>query len=128
MEEVKIVCEFPKVFPEDLHGVPPERQIEFRIDLVPGAAPVAKEPYSIAPLKMHELSKQLQELMDKGFIRPSSSMWGALILFVNKKDGSHRMHIDCRGINKLMVKSCYPLPRVDDLFDQLQGGMVIMSS
>ena len=92
--DVPIVREFPDVFPEELPGVPPERQVEFRIDLVPGAAPIAKEPYRLAPPEMQELSSQLQELLGKGFIRPSSSSWGAPILFVKKKDGSHRMCID----------------------------------
>ncbi|KAJ9539429.1 hypothetical protein OSB04_032162 [Centaurea solstitialis] len=106
---------------EDLQGVPPERQVEFRIDLVPGAAPVAKTPYRLAPPEMQELSSQLEELLEKGFIRPSSSPWGAPILFVKKKDGSMRMCIDYRELNKLKVKNRYPLPRIDDLFDQLQG-------
>ena len=97
--------------------MPPERQLEFHIDLVPGAAPIAKAPYSLAPLEMQELSSQLQELLGKGFIRPSSSPWGAPILFVKKKDGSHLMCIDYRELKKLTVKNRYPLPRIDDLFD-----------
>ena len=119
VEEVPIVREFPDVFPEELPGVPPERQVEFRIDLIPGAAPIAKAPYRLAPPEMQELSSQLQELLGKGFIRPSSSPWGAPILFVKKKDGSHRMCIDYRELNKLTVNNRYPLPRIDDLFDQL---------
>ncbi|GJR39286.1 putative reverse transcriptase domain-containing protein [Tanacetum coccineum] len=115
---------FPDVFPEDLPGLPPTRQVEFRIDLVLGAAPVARAPYRLAPSKMKELSEQLQELSDKGFIRPSSSPWGAPVLFVKKKDGSFRMCIDYRELNKLTVKNRYPLPRIDDLFDQLQGSSV----
>ena len=91
--------------------------MEFRIDLVPGAAPAAKAPYRLAPPEMHELSTQLQELLDKGFIRSSNSPWGAPILFVKKKDGSHRMCIDNRELNKVTVKNRYPLPRIDDLFD-----------
>ena len=121
VEEVPVVREFPDVFPEELPGVPPVRQVEFGIDLVPGAAPIAKVPYRLAPPEMQELSSQLQELLGKGFIRPSSSPWGAPILFVKKKDGSHRMCIDYRELNKLTVKNRYPLPRIDDLFDQLQG-------
>ncbi|GJT63350.1 putative reverse transcriptase domain-containing protein [Tanacetum coccineum] len=105
LEDVPIVREFPEVFPEELPGLPPTRQVEFQIDLVPGAAP-------------------LQELSDKGFIRPSSSPWGAPVLFVKKKDGSFRMCIDYRELNKLTVKNRYPLPRIDDLFDQLQGSRV----
>src|SRR5581483_3925764 len=119
--DVPVVSEYPDVFPDDLPGVPPERQVEFRIDLVPGAAPVAKAPYRLAPPEMHELSKQLEELLNKGFIRPSTSPWGAPVLFVKKKDGSMRMCIDYRELNKLTVKNRYPLPRIDDLFDQLQG-------
>ncbi|GJU77302.1 putative reverse transcriptase domain-containing protein [Tanacetum coccineum] len=112
------------VFPEDLPGLPPTRQVEFQIDLVPGAAPVARAPYRLAPSEMKELSEQLKELSDKGFIRPSSSPWGAPVLFVKKKDGSFRMCIDYRELNKLTVKNRYPLPRIDDLFDQLQGSSV----
>ena len=97
--------EFPDVFPEELPGVPPERQVEFRIDLILGAATIAKAPYRLAPPEMQELSSQLQELLGKGFIRPSSSPWGALILFVKKKDGSHRMCIDYRELNKLTAVS-----------------------
>ncbi|GJY60923.1 putative reverse transcriptase domain-containing protein [Tanacetum coccineum] len=124
LEDVPIVRDFPDVFPEDLPGLPPTRQVEFQIDLVPGAAPVARAPYRLAPSEMKELSEQLQELSDKGFIRPSSSPWGAPVLFVKKKDGSFRMCIDYRELNKLTVKNCYPLPRIDDLFDQLQGSSV----
>nr|GFC99165.1 putative reverse transcriptase domain-containing protein [Tanacetum cinerariifolium] len=103
----------------DLPGLPPTRLVEFQIDLVPGAAPVARVPYRLAPSEMKELAKQLKELSDKGFIRPSSSPWGAPVLFVKKKDGSFRMCIDYWELNKLTVKNRYPLPRIDDLFDQL---------
>ncbi|GJY01430.1 hypothetical protein Tco_0359582 [Tanacetum coccineum] len=113
--------DFPEVFPDDLSGLPPIREIEFRIKLIPGATPVAKSPYRLAPSEMDELSGKLKELQDKGFIRPSSSPWGASVLFVKKKDGSFRMCIDYRELNKLTVKNHYPLPRIDDLFDQLQG-------
>ncbi|GKE17001.1 putative reverse transcriptase domain-containing protein [Tanacetum coccineum] len=108
----------------DLPGLPPVRQVEFQIDLIPGAAPVARAPYRLAPSEMQELSNQLQELADRGFIRPSTLPWGALVLFVKKKDGSFRMCIDYRELNKLTVKNRYPLPRIDDLFDQLQGSSV----
>ncbi|GJR73766.1 putative reverse transcriptase domain-containing protein [Tanacetum coccineum] len=124
LEDVPIVQDFPEVFPEDLPGLPPTRQVEFQIDLVPGVAPVARAPYRLAPSEMKELSEQLKELSDKGFIRPSSSPWGAPVLFVKKKDGSFRMCIDYRELNKLTVKNRYPLPRIDDLFDQLQGSSV----
>ncbi|GJV72436.1 hypothetical protein Tco_1492431 [Tanacetum coccineum] len=108
LEDVPIVQNFPEVFPEDLPGLPPTRQVEFQIDLVPGAAPVARAPYRLAPSEMKELSEQLKELSDKGFIRPSSSPWGAPVLFVKKKDGSFRMCIDYRELNKLTVKNRYP--------------------
>ncbi|GKB63613.1 putative reverse transcriptase domain-containing protein [Tanacetum coccineum] len=124
LEDVPIVRDFPEVFPEDFPGLPPTRQVEFQIDLMPGAAPVARAPYRLAPSEMKELSEQLQELSDKGFIRPSSSPWGAPILFVKKKDGSFRMCIDYQELNKLTVKNRYPLPRIDDLFDQLQGSSI----
>ncbi|GJY51586.1 putative reverse transcriptase domain-containing protein [Tanacetum coccineum] len=124
LEDVPIVRDFPEVFPEDLPGLPLTRQVEFQIDLIPGAAPVARAPYRLAPSEMKELSEQLKELSDKGFIRPSSSPWGAPVLFVKKKDGSFRMCIDYRELNKLTVKNRYPLPRIDDLFDQLQGSSV----
>ncbi|GJX02412.1 hypothetical protein Tco_0186325 [Tanacetum coccineum] len=101
LEDVPIVQDFPEVFPEDLPGLPPTRQVEFQIDLVPGAAPVARAPYRLAPSELKELSEQLKELSDKGFIRPSSSPWGAPVLFVKKKDGSFRMCIDYRELNKL---------------------------
>ncbi|KAD2394393.1 hypothetical protein E3N88_41370 [Mikania micrantha] len=121
IQDVPVVREYQEVFPEDLPGLPPVRPVEFRIDLVPGATPVAKSPYRLAPSEMQELSNQLQELLDKGFIRPSYSPWGAPVLFVKKKDGSFRMCIDYRELNKLTIKNRYPLPRIDDLFDQLQG-------
>ncbi|KAD5508623.1 hypothetical protein E3N88_16326 [Mikania micrantha] len=121
VEDVPVIREFPEVFPDDLLGLPPERQVEFRIDLVPGANLVAKAPYRLAPSELQELASQLQELTDKGFIRLSHSPWGAPVLFVKKKDGSFRMCIDYRELNKLTIKNRYPLPRIDDQFDQLQG-------
>ncbi|GJW83935.1 putative reverse transcriptase domain-containing protein [Tanacetum coccineum] len=124
LEDVPIVRDFPEVFPEDLPGLPPTRQVEFQIDLVPGAAPVVRSLYRLAPSEMQELSTQLQELSDKGFIRPNSSPWGSSVLFVKKKDGSFRMCIDYRELNKLTVKNRYPLLRIDNLFDQLQGSRV----
>ncbi|GJT69224.1 putative reverse transcriptase domain-containing protein, partial [Tanacetum coccineum] len=121
MGDIFVVRDFVDVFSEDLLGLPPQRQVEFRIDLIPRATPVAKSPYRLVPLEMQALSGQLQELQDKGFIRPSHSPWGAPVLFVKKKDGSFRMCIDYRELNKLIVKNRYPLPRIDDLFNQLQG-------
>ncbi|GJW66645.1 putative reverse transcriptase domain-containing protein [Tanacetum coccineum] len=124
LEDVPTVRDFLEVFPEDLPGLPPTRQVAFQIDLVPSAAVVARAPYRLAPSKLQELSTQLQELSDKGFIRPSSSPWGAPVLFVKKKDGSFQMCIDYRELNKLTVKNRYPLSRIDNLFDQLQGSKV----
>ncbi|GJU69224.1 putative reverse transcriptase domain-containing protein [Tanacetum coccineum] len=124
LEDIPIVREFSKVFPEDLPGLPLVHQVEFQIDLIPGAAPVARAPYRLALSEMQELSNQLQELADRGFIRPSTSPWGTPVLFVKKKDGSFRMCIDYRELNKLTVKNRYLLPRIDDLFDQLQGSSV----
>ncbi|GKF87363.1 hypothetical protein Tco_0258240, partial [Tanacetum coccineum] len=105
LEDVPTVWDFLEVFPQDFPRLPPTRQVEFQIDLVPGAAPVARAPYRLAPSKLQELSTQLQELSDKGFIRPSSSPWRASILFVKNKDGSFRMCIDYRELNKLTVKN-----------------------
>ncbi|GJY72510.1 putative reverse transcriptase domain-containing protein [Tanacetum coccineum] len=117
LKDILIVQDFLEVFPEDLLDLPPARPVEFQIDLIPGAAPVAPALYRLAPSEMKECPEQLQELSDKGFIRPSSSPWGAPVLFVKKKDGSFRMCIDYRELNKLTVKNRYPLPRIDDLFD-----------
>nr|GEU63406.1 hypothetical protein [Tanacetum cinerariifolium] len=113
LENVLIVRNFPEVFPEELLGLPPTRQVEFQIDLIPGAAPVAWAPYRLAPFEIKELSDQLKELSKKGFIRPSSSPWGAPVLFIKKKDGSFRMCIDNQELNKLMMKNRYPVPRID---------------
>nr|GFC53027.1 putative reverse transcriptase domain-containing protein [Tanacetum cinerariifolium] len=124
VKDVPIVRDVPEVFPEEFLSLPPARSVEFQIDLIPGAAPVARAPYHLAPSEMKEFSEQLQELFDKGFIRPSSSPWGAPVLLVKKKDGSFRMCIDYRELNKLTVKNRYPLPRIDDLFDQLQGSNI----
>ncbi|GKD82870.1 putative reverse transcriptase domain-containing protein, partial [Tanacetum coccineum] len=121
LEDLPTVQDFSEVFLEDLPGLPPRRQVEFQIDLVPGAAPVAQALYRLAPSELQELSTQLQELYDKGFIRPSSSPWGASVLFVKKKDGSFQTCIDYRELNKLTVKNRYPLSRIDDMFEQLQG-------
>ncbi|GJY01083.1 putative reverse transcriptase domain-containing protein [Tanacetum coccineum] len=122
LQYVPVIRNFPKVFPDELPGLPPPRQVEFRIELMPGAAPVARAPYRLAPSELKELSDQLKELLEKGFIRPSSSPWGAPVLFVKKKDGSFRMCIDYRKLNKLTVKNRYP--QIGDLFDQLQGSSV----
>ncbi|GJR23236.1 reverse transcriptase domain-containing protein [Tanacetum coccineum] len=127
ISDISVVREFVKVFPDDLKGLPPQRQVEFRIKLIPGAMPIVKSPYRLAPSEMQELSEQLKELQDKGSIRPSHSPWGAPMLFVKKKDKSMRMCIDYRELNKLTVKNHYPLLRIDDLFDQLQDDIPKMA-
>ena len=124
LEEVPVVNEYPDVFPEELPGMPPDRDIEFVIDLVPGTAPIAKRPYRMAASELAELKKQLEELQRIGFIRPSSSPWGAPVLFVRKKDGSMRLCVDYRALNEVTIKNKYPLPRIEDLFDQLRGAKV----
>ena len=115
--DVLVVSEFVDVFPEELPSLSPRREVNFSIDLVPGATPISKAPYRLSPAELQELKKQLQELTDSGFIRPSTSPWGAPVLFVKKKDGSLRMCIDYRLLNSVTVKNKYPLPRIDDLFD-----------
>ncbi|KAK8524368.1 hypothetical protein V6N12_029234 [Hibiscus sabdariffa] len=122
MEKIRVVKDIPDVFPEVLPGVPPKRdEVEFGIEVYPGTAPVSMAPYRMAPKELKELKVQLQELLDRGFIRPSVSPWGAPVLFVKKKDGTLRLCIDYRKLNKLTVKNKYPLPRIDDLFDQFRG-------
>ncbi|GKC90693.1 putative reverse transcriptase domain-containing protein, partial [Tanacetum coccineum] len=120
LDDIRVVRDFPEVFPNDLLGLPLVREIEFCIDLISGISPVVRSPYRLAPSEMLELSNQLNGLQEKGFIRPSYSPWGAPMLFVKKKDGLMRMCIDYRELNKLTIKNRYPLPRIDDLFDQLQ--------
>ncbi|GKE09198.1 putative reverse transcriptase domain-containing protein [Tanacetum coccineum] len=126
LEDIPIIRDFPGVSPEDLSGLSPPRELEFRIDLIPRAMTVTKSPYRLAPTEMQELSNQLKELQDKGFIRPSSSPWGAPMLFVKKKDGLFHMCKDYQELNKLTVKNRYPLPRIDDLFNQLQGSQYFL--
>ncbi|XP_070057486.1 uncharacterized protein [Nicotiana tomentosiformis] len=128
LESILIVKEVSDVFPDDLPGIPPNMEIEFGIDTLPGTQPISIPPYRMAPSELNELKKQLQDLLDKGFIRPSVSPWGAPVLFVKKKDGSLQMCIDYRQLNKVTIKNKYPLPMIDDLFDQLQGAMVLFSS
>ena len=118
------MCEYPSVFPEDLLGLPPTREIEFCIDLVLGTRPISKQAYRMAPTEMAELKKQIDDLEQKGFIRSSVPPWVALVLFVKKKDGSMQMYIDYRDLNNVTIKNKYPLPRIDDLFDQLAGAQV----
>jgi hypothetical protein len=122
--EVRTVSEFPDVFPKELPGMPPDHEIEFVIELVPVTAPIFKRPYRMAANQLAELKEQLQELLDKGYIYPSASPWGAHVIFVPKKDGTQRMCVDYRSLNEVTVKNKYPLPRIDDLFHQLKGACV----
>ncbi|WVZ81244.1 hypothetical protein U9M48_028640 [Paspalum notatum var. saurae] len=127
LAKIPVACEYPDVFPEELPRLPPDRDVEFRIDLVPGTAPISKRPYRMAPDELKGLKTQLQEQLDKGFIRPSSSPWGCPALFVEKKDqGGKRLCVDYRPLNAVTVKNKYPLPHINILFDQL-GGATIFS-
>lgn len=121
---IPVVGEFMDVFPRDIVGLPPEREIEFSIDLVPGSGPISVAPYRMSPLELKELKSQLEELIDKQFIRPSASPWGAPVLLVKKKDRSMRLCVDYRQLNKITIKNKYPLPRIDDLLDQMRGASV----
>jgi hypothetical protein len=111
--DVRTVSEFLDIFLEELPGMPPDRKIEFVIELVPGTAPIFKRPYRMAANQLAELKEQLQELLDKGYIRPSASPWGAPVIFVPKKDGTQRMCVDYRSLNEVTIKNKYPLPRID---------------
>nr|CAH66120.1 OSIGBa0146N20.5 [Oryza sativa] len=124
LQEIPIVQDYPDVFPEDLPGMPPKRDIEFRIDLVPGTNPIHKRPYRMAANELAEVKKQVDDLLQKGYIRPSTSPWGAPVIFVEKKDHTQRMCVDYRALNEVTIKNKYPLPRIDDLFDQLKGATV----
>ncbi|GAU16878.1 hypothetical protein TSUD_368270 [Trifolium subterraneum] len=124
LEEIPVVSEFSDVFPEDISDLPPEREVEFSIDLVPGTSPISMAPYRMSASELNELKKQLEELLEKKFIRPSVSPWGAPMLLVKKKEGSMRLCIDYRQLNKATIKNNYPLPRIDDLMDQLVGACV----
>ncbi|KAL0420440.1 UNVERIFIED_CONTAM: Transposon Ty3-I Gag-Pol polyprotein [Sesamum latifolium] len=123
-EEVPVVSEFLDVFPEELTSLPPDREVEFVIELLPNTSPISQTPYRMAPAELKELKSQLKELLERGFIRPSFSPWGAPVLFVRKKDGTLRMCIDYRGLNSITIKNKYPLPQIDELFDQLQRSRV----
>ena len=124
LNDVPIACEFPEVFLDDISTLPPEREIEFNIDLVPGTGPIAIAPYRMSPVELAELKSQLEELLEKKFVRPSVSPWGAPVLLVKKKDGTMRLCVDYRELNKVTIKNKYPLPRIDDLMDQLVGASV----
>jgi len=122
--DIPVVCEYPDVFSDDLPGMPLDRNVEFAIELQPGTAPISRRPYRMTPNELTKLKKQLQELLDKGYIRPSTSPWGCPALFVKKKDQSLRMCVDYRPLNAVTIKNKYPLPRIDILFDQLVGANV----
>ena len=121
LKDILVVCEHVDIFSTDYSGLPPQREVEFGIECVPGINPISKAPYRMASSELKELKKQLQKLLYKGFIHPSISPWGAPMLFVKKKDRSMRMCIDYWELNKVTIKNRYPLPRIDDLLDQLQG-------
>jgi hypothetical protein len=124
LEGIHVVREFPDVFRDDLPGMPPERTFEFKIELQPGTAPIAKAVYKMSPVEMRELKIQLQGLLDKGYIHPSTSPWGCSVLFVEKKDKELRFSVDYRPLNAVTIRNKYPLPRIDILFDQLAGAQV----
>jgi hypothetical protein len=123
-DNIHVVRDFLDVFPEELPGMPPDREVEFVIDLLPGTAPISKRPYRMSVEELKELKKQLTKLQETGYIRPSSSPWGAPVLFVQKKDGSQRMCVDYGSLNDVIVKNKYPLPHIEDLFDQMRGARV----
>jgi hypothetical protein len=124
LKDIPIVCEYPDVFPDDFLGMPLDRDIEFIIELQPGTAPISKRSYCMPPNELAELKIQLQDLLNKGFIRPSASPWGCPVLFVKKKDNRLRLCVDYRPLNVVTIKNKYPLPRIDILFDQLAGAKV----
>ena len=124
VDEIPVIREFLDVFLDDIAGLPLEREVEFTIDLIPGTEPISIPPYRMAPAELRELKAQLEELLSKGFIRQSISPWGALILFLKKKDGSLRLCIDYSQLNRVTIRNQYPLPRIDELSDQLQGSRV----
>jgi hypothetical protein len=124
LEAIKVVLEFLDVFPKDLPGMPPKHKVEFVIELILGTAPISKRAYRVSGPELVELKKQIDELSEKGYIRPSTSPWAAPVMFVEKKDGTRRMCIDYRALNEFTIKNKYPLPRIEDLFDQLRGASV----
>jgi hypothetical protein len=126
LEDIRAVREFLDVFPNDLPRMPPERAIEFEIELQPGTAPIVKAPYKMSPVELKELKIQLQNFLDKGYIHPSTSPWGYSALFVEKKDKELRLCVDYCLLNVITIKNKYPLPRIDILFDQLVGAQVFL--
>ncbi|KAL0420462.1 UNVERIFIED_CONTAM: Transposon Ty3-G Gag-Pol polyprotein [Sesamum latifolium] len=121
LEEILVARDFPEVFPVDLLGLPLHRKVDFTIETLSGVALISIAPYRMTPMKLQELKKQIEELLEKGFIRPSTLSWGALVLFVKKKNGSMRLCVNYSQLNRVTVKNKYPLPRIDDLLDQLKG-------
>jgi hypothetical protein len=126
LEDIRVVQEYLDVFPEELPGMPADRDIEFLIELLPGTPPISKRPYTMLVNELVELKKQIAKLRAKGFIQPSSSPWGAPVLFVEKKDGTERMCVDYRSLNEVTIKNKYPLPKIEDLFDQMKGAGVFL--
>jgi hypothetical protein len=124
LKDIPIICEYPDVFLDDFPGMPPDRDIEFVIELQPRTAPISKRPYRMPPNELAELKIQLQDLLDKGYIHPSASPWGCPALFVKKKDNSLRLCVDYHPLNAVTIKNKYPLRRIDILFDQLAGAKV----
>ena len=124
LEDIPIIKEYPNVFLNNLHDMPLEKEMEFTIDLIPRTTPISKTSYKMTPIELKELKIQLQELLDKGFIRLNVSPWGAPILFVKKNDGSTRLCINYRELNRVTVRNKYPLPQIDDLFYQLEVACV----
>jgi hypothetical protein len=124
LEDIPVACEFPNVFPEDLSGIPPDRDVEFIIELQPGTTPISRRQYKMTPKELAELNVQLNKLIDKGYIRPSLSSWGCPALFVKKNDQSLRLCVDYQRLNAITIKNKFPLPRIDILFDQLAGARV----
>src|SRR5579859_6933012 len=122
--EIPVVCLYPDVFPDELPGMPPDRAVEFKIELQPGTAPIFRRPYRMPPNELAELKTQLARMLEKGFIRPSSSSWGCPALFVKKKDQGLRLCVDYRPLNAVTIKNKHPFPRIDTLFDQLFGAKV----
>jgi hypothetical protein len=125
-DNIRAVRDFLDIFPEELLGMPPDMEVEFVIDLLPGTAPISKWSYRTSVEELKELKKQLTELQEAGYIRSSSSPWGAPVLFVPKKDGSQRMCVDYRSLNNVIMKNKYLLPRVEDLFDQRRGARIFL--
>jgi hypothetical protein len=124
LEDIPVTHEFLDVFPDDLSGMLLDRDVEFTIELQPGTTPISRRPYKMTPIELAELKIQLKELLDKGYIRPSSSPWGCPTLFVKKKNQSMRLGVDYQPLNAITIQNKYPMPRIDILFDQLAGVIV----